>query len=172
VAITRVIFGRTVRFDFFNYDDSFLRLPKPFISNGLTRTGSLGLLLIRWSPTWHPLTSISAHARRSVVRPARRGYHAVNVVLHTLASCFFFMAFRAMTGALWRSAFVASLFAIHPFAPRSVVWISERKDVLSGVFFFLALWAYSRYAKKPPAFGDTCSPSSPSRSVFFPRRCW
>jgi tetratricopeptide (TPR) repeat protein len=58
-----------------------------------------------------------------------------------------------MTGALWPSAFVAALFAIHPLRAESVVWISERKDVLSGVFFFLALWAYSRYAKNPPAFG-------------------
>jgi len=153
VAITLVIFGRTVRFDFFNYDDSFYVYQNPFISNGLTRTGLVRAFTHPLVANWHPLTSISLMLDAQWSGLHAGGYHAVNVVLHTLAVLFLFLAFRAMTGALWRSAFVASLFAIHPLRAESVVWISERKDVLSGFFFFLALWAYSRYAKKPPAFG-------------------
>ncbi len=75
------------------------------------------------------------------VRPG--GYHFSNVLLHTIAVLLLFLVLQRMTGALWRSAFVAALFAIHPLRVESVVWISERKDVLSGVFFMLTLGAYS-----------------------------
>ena len=81
------------------------------------------------------------------------GYHFVNVLLHTMRCSPAFLRPAAMTGALWRSAFVAAIFAIHPLRAESVVWISERKDVLSGVFFFLCLWAYVRYARRPSSLG-------------------
>jgi tetratricopeptide (TPR) repeat protein len=76
------------------------------------------------------------------------GYHFINVLLHTLGVLLLFLLLRQMTGAVWRSAFVAALFAIHPLRAESVAWISERKDVLSGVFFFLSLMAYVRYVRK------------------------
>jgi len=153
VAITLLVFGRTVRFDFFNYDDSFYVYQNPFISHGLTRAGIVRAFTHPLVANWHPLTSISLmlDAQWSVLHAG--GYHLMNVALHTLAVLLLFLALRGMTDALWRSAFVAALFAIHPLRAESVVWISERKDVLSGVFFFLALWAYSRYAKRAPALG-------------------
>lgn len=67
------------------------------------------------------------------------GHHLVNVFLHLVAVLLLFSALREMTGALWRSAFVAAVFAVHPLRAESVAWISERKDVLSGVFFMLTL---------------------------------
>ena len=70
-----------------------------------------------------------------------------NVLLHLLAAVFLFLALRQLTGTLWPSAAVAAIFAIHPLRVESVAWISERKDVLSGVFFMLILWAYARYAR-------------------------
>ncbi len=76
------------------------------------------------------------------------GHHLTNVVLHAAAAVFLFVALRSLTGALWRSAFAATLFAIHPLRAESVAWISERKDVLSGVFFMLTLWFYARYARE------------------------
>src|SRR5204863_7790271 len=64
-----------------------------------------------------------------------------------LAAVFLFLALRQFTGALWPSAAVAAILAVHPLRVESVAWISERKDVLSGVFFMLILWAYARYAR-------------------------
>ena len=77
------------------------------------------------------------------------GHHATNIMLHTIAVLFLFHVLRQMTGAFWKSAIVAALFAVHPLHVESVAWISERKDVLSAVFFFLMLDAYGRYARAP-----------------------
>jgi tetratricopeptide (TPR) repeat protein len=77
------------------------------------------------------------------------GYHLVNIILHSCAVILLFLACHRMTGALWRSAWVAAIFAIHPLRAESVVWISERKDVLSAVFFLAGLIFYTRYAAKP-----------------------
>src|SRR5207245_9188946 len=74
------------------------------------------------------------------------GHHATNVVLHTIAVLLLFRVLRQMTGAFWKSAIVAAPFAVHPLHVESVAWVSERKDVLSAVFFFLMLDAYVRYA--------------------------
>lgn len=76
-------------------------------------------------------------------------HHFVNVLLHSVAVLLLFLVLQAMTGSIWRSAFVAAVFAIHPLRAESVAWISERKDVLSGVFFMLTLGAYLRYVRTP-----------------------
>ncbi len=75
------------------------------------------------------------------------GHHATNLFLHALNAVLLFSVLRRMTGAFWRSAAVAAFFAWHPLQVESVAWISERKDVLSGLFCLLALWAYVRYAE-------------------------
>jgi len=77
------------------------------------------------------------------------GHHFTNVLLHTTAVILLFLVLRGMTGALWQSAFVAAVFAIHPLHVESVAWVAERKDVLSGLFFMLTLAAYYRYARAP-----------------------
>ena len=77
------------------------------------------------------------------------GHHLTNLLLHTIAVLLLFTVLRQMTGALWKSALVAALFAIHPLHVESVAWVSERKDVLSALFFFLMLGAYVRYARAP-----------------------
>ena len=149
IAITWVIFARTVGFDFFNYDDSFYVYQNPSISNGLTHAGFVRAFTHPLVGNWHPLTSLSLMLDAQFFGLHAGGYHFVNVVLHTVAVLLLFFVLRAMTGAVWRSALVAALFAIHPLRAESVVWISERKDVLSGVFFLLGLGAYYRYARKP-----------------------
>jgi protein O-mannosyl-transferase len=77
------------------------------------------------------------------------GHHLTNVLLQATAAILLFLVLRRMTGFLWRSAFVAAVFAIHPLRVESVAWVAERKDVLSGVFFMLTLGAYVRYARQP-----------------------
>src|SRR5205085_9114744 len=76
-------------------------------------------------------------------------FHLINVALHMIAAMLLFLLLRKMTGSIWKSAFVAAVFAIHPLRAESVVWIEERKDVLSGVFFMLTLLAYLLYTRKP-----------------------
>ena len=153
VAITWIVFGRALGFDFFNYDDSFYVYQNPSISNGLTRAGLVSALTQPLVGNWHPLTSFSLMLDAQFFGLNASGYHFVNVLLHSVAVLLLFFVLRAMTGAVWRSAVVAALFAIHPLRAESVVWISERKDVLSGVFFMLGLGAYYRYARKPPLLG-------------------
>ena len=80
------------------------------------------------------------------------GHHFTNAPFHTVAVVLLFLALRQMTGALWRSAFVTALFAIHPLHVESVAWVAERKDVLSGVFFMLTLLAYVHYARVPSSW--------------------
>lgn len=152
-AITWLIFGKTLGYDFFNYDDSFYVYQNHWISDGLTRAGLVRAFTHSLVGNWHPLTSISLMLDAQIFGLNAGGYHGVNVALHTLAVLLLFFVLRTMTGATWRSAMVAALFAIHPLRAESVVWISERKDVLSGLFFMLGLWAYDRYVRKPPRLG-------------------
>jgi len=77
------------------------------------------------------------------------GHHLTNILLHTATAILLFLVLRRMSGALWRSAFVAAVFAIHPLRVESVAWVAERKDVLSGVFFMLTIGAYVRYVRHP-----------------------
>ncbi|MBA3651735.1 MAG: hypothetical protein H0W66_09725, partial [Chthoniobacterales bacterium] len=153
IAITWIVFGRTLGFDFFNYDDSFYVYQNPSISNGLTRAGLVRAFTQPLVGNWHPLTSLSLMLDAQFFGLNAGGYHFVNVVLQTVVVLLLFFVLREMTGSVWRSALVAALFAIHPLRAESVVWVSERKDVLSGVFFLLGLWAYCRYARKPPLLG-------------------
>jgi tetratricopeptide (TPR) repeat protein len=81
------------------------------------------------------------------------GYHLTNVLLHVASVILLFLILREMTGALWRSAFVAAVFAIHPLRVESVAWVAERKDVLGGFFFMLTLAAYIYYVRKSNSLG-------------------
>src|SRR5262249_57874535 len=76
-------------------------------------------------------------------------HHLLNVFLHCANAVLLFLLLQQLTGSMWRSAFVAGVFAIHPLHVESVAWVAERKDVLSGFFFFLTLIAYVAYARKP-----------------------
>jgi tetratricopeptide (TPR) repeat protein len=97
---------------------------------------------------WHPITTLShmLDCQLFGVNPGR--HHFSSVVIHTLAAIALFFALDSLTGKIWRSAFVAAVFAIHPLRAESVAWIAERKDVLSGLFFALALLAWSNYARR------------------------
>src|SRR5262249_33447344 len=76
-------------------------------------------------------------------------HHLVNIALHTANAVLLFLLLQQLTGSVWSSAFVAAVFAIHPLHVESVAWVSERKDVLSGLFFFLTVFAYFHYTRKP-----------------------
>ncbi len=156
------VFGQTLRYGFVDYDDHLYVYDNPVVQKGLTWDG------IGWSFThtvagnWHPLTIVSfmLDAGFCGARPA--GYHLTNVILHTVAVILLFLALNAMTGALWRSAFVAAVFAIHPLRVESVAWVAERKDVLSAVFFMFTLLCYAKAVtrNKGQVTGTSIAPAS------------
>jgi protein O-mannosyl-transferase len=144
-GVTWTVFGQTLRHDFINYDDDLYVYENPNVVSGLTRPAILWAFTHAHAGTWHPLTSLSHMLDCQLYGLNAGGHHFMNVLLHTLAVVLLFLFLQQVTGAPWRSAFVAAVFAVHPLRVESVAWIAERKDVLSGVFFMLTLLAYSRY---------------------------
>ena len=179
------VFGQTLRFDYVNFDDNVCISDNPQVAGGLTRQGIVWAFTQRHQGLWQPLTWLSLMADREVFGRLPRWlhftqpgwFHFTNVLLHAAATVLLFLVLWRMTGRLWPAAFVAALFAIHPLRAESVAWITERKDVLSGVFFMLVLAAYVAYTRvipkgDSPIFGPTLrSPcpkigSVPSAKVF------
>ena len=149
VAITWLVFGQTLGDDFVNFDDHVYVYDNPRITQGLTGDGVIGAFTHAHARNWHPLTTISHMLDCQLFGLKAGGHHFTNVLLHTVAVLLLFVVLRRMTGTLWQSAFVAAVFAIHPLHVESVAWISERKDVLSAVFFMLTVGAYVRYVRAP-----------------------
>jgi tetratricopeptide (TPR) repeat protein len=148
-GMTFAVFGQTAGFGFVNYDDDVYVYENPVVSQGLTLRGVAVAATYGEIGHWHPLTWISHMADCQIYGLWAGGHHLTNVALQAIAAALLFLALKEMTGGFWRSAFVAGVFAIHPLRVESVAWISERKDVLSGVFFMLTLWAYARYTRRP-----------------------
>ncbi len=135
--------------DFVNFDDFTYVIRNAQVKDGLSAAG------VRWAFTtsraanWHPLAWLSLQLDATLFGPGPLGFHLTNVLLHAANAALLFLALRALTGAFWRSAAVALLFAVHPLRVESVAWVSERKDVLSAAFGLLALAAYAGYARAP-----------------------
>ncbi len=146
-AISLAVFGQTIRYDFVNFDDDLYIYNAPAIQAGLTIKGMTLAFTSPHARNWHPLTTISHMLDCQLYGLKAGGHHATNIVLHTIAVLLLFRVLRQMTGAVWKSVVVAALFAVHPLHVESVAWVSERKDVLSAVFFLLMLNAYVRYAR-------------------------
>jgi protein O-mannosyl-transferase len=138
-------FGRTLRHDFVNYDDDLYFYANPQVQHGLTWGGVAWAFQSTYAANWHPLTWLSLMLDAELFGPGPLGPHLTNVILHAVNTVLLFLLLRRLTGAHWRSALVAALFGLHPLHVESVAWVSERKDVLSGLFFMLTLWAYAQY---------------------------
>jgi tetratricopeptide (TPR) repeat protein len=149
VLMVAAVFGQTVRFDFVNFDDDAYVNGNLVVQKGLTLKGAAWALTFGEIGHWHPLTWLTHMADCQAYGLWAGGHHLTNVALHAVTSALLFLVLLNMTGKQWRSAFVAALFAIHPLRAESVAWIAERKDVLSGMFFMLALWAYVGYVRQP-----------------------
>ncbi|PYJ04942.1 MAG: hypothetical protein DME25_09300, partial [Verrucomicrobia bacterium] len=135
-----------LRNGFVNIDDGSYVYANAHARSGLTWEN------IRWAFTsfekslWHPLTWLSIFLDCQLFGMKAGPLHLTNVLLHCANTLLLFLVLRRMTGAVWRSAFVAALFALHPLHVESVAWISERKDVLSTLFWLLTMAAYGAYA--------------------------
>jgi tetratricopeptide (TPR) repeat protein len=146
-AATIAAYAPVWRFDFVALDDPVYVYANPDVANGLSWSSLRWALTTGHEANWHPLTWTSHILDVEAFGLDAGAHHVVNLVLHIVAAWLLFVAIRALTGSDWRSAFVAGVFALHPLHVESVAWVSERKDVLSGVFFMLVLWAYARYAQ-------------------------
>jgi protein O-mannosyl-transferase len=153
-VVTFTVFAPALDCDFVDFDDPGYVTNTPQVTAGLSDAG------VRWAFTafnafyWHPLTWLSLQLDATLSRtpdgkPNPWGFHFTNVLFHSGSAAFLFLALRALTGAYWRSAVAALLFAVHPLRVESVAWVAERKDVLSVFFGMLALWAYAAYSRHP-----------------------
>jgi tetratricopeptide (TPR) repeat protein len=147
-AIIWVVFGQTLGHEFVNYDDDLYVYENPAVTRGLTLQGIIWAFTHVHCSNWHPLTWVSHMLDCQFYGLSPGGHHLTNILFHTATAILLFLILRQMTGALWRSAFVAAVFAIHPLRVESVAWVAERKDVLSGLFFMLTIGAYARYAQR------------------------
>jgi tetratricopeptide (TPR) repeat protein len=146
-AATLVIFLPATRFEFTTYDDPDFVTANPTVQAGLTARGFKWVWHSEVARNWHPVTMLT-HMLDCQLFGVKPGWpHLVNILLHAANAALLFLVLNRMTGALWRSAVVAGLFALHPLHVESVAWVAERKDVLSTFFWFLTLWAYARYAE-------------------------
>ena len=141
-ALTLLAFADVRNAGFLTFDDDTYVTGSPHVRNGLTAEGLRWSLTAVVSANWHPVTlwSHMLDVQLFGLRPA--AHHAVNVAFHAANSVLVFLLLARMTGAIWRAAFVGALFAIHPVHVESVAWVSERKDVLSTLFWLGALLAW------------------------------
>ena len=142
------IYGQTFRHEFISYDDDTYILNNPEVTGGLSGEG------FRWAfgfhaGNWHPLTWLSHMADAQLFGLWAGGHHLVSAGFHAVNAVLLLAVLWALTGALWRSAAVAALFALHPLRVESVVWAAERKDVLSALFWLLTMGAYLHYLRRP-----------------------
>lgn len=141
---TLLVYAPVYRFGFVNFDDPDYVTNNPHVRNGLTMDGVVWAVTSTEAANWFPVTRLSHLLDVEIFDLRPGGHHFTNAFLHAFATVFLFAFLHAATGAAWPSAFVAVLFAVHPLHVESVAWIAERKDVLSALFWFLALWSYVR----------------------------
>ena len=147
VIVVFVVFGQTIHFGFVNYDDDTNVYAAPQIVAGMSLRG------IEWAFThmqlsrWAPAAVISRLMDCTFYGTWAGGHHLTNVLLHAAATVFLFLALEESTGRMWRSGFVAAVFAVHPLHVEAVAWVSTRGELLCGLFFMVAVWSYSRYTR-------------------------
>jgi type IV pilus biogenesis/stability protein PilW len=148
IVATLAVYWQVRGFEFINFDDSIYVVQNIHVRAGLTLDGLKWALTDQSTGHWHPLTWLSLMLDSQFFGTNAGGFHLTNVFFHIANALLVFWVFFRMTGARYRSAFVAALFALHPLHVESVAWVSERKDVLSTFFLLLTMWAYTGYAKE------------------------
>ena len=149
--LTIIAFSPLKDSGFIVYDDEQYITKNVYVQSGLNTDSirqAFSSDLAKFSGHWHPLTWLSLMLDHSLFGLNPTGYHLVNLLFHVLNTVLLFLVLRRMTRALWPSAFVAALFAIHPLHVESVAWVVERKDVLSTFFWMLTMGAYSYYVQQ------------------------
>ena len=148
-VVTLAVYWQVNQFDFVNIDDEIYVTQNSRVQSGITLDGFRWTFFTTYAQFWHPLTWLSLMFDYQLYGLNAGGYHLTNIILHILSALLLFWLFNRMTGAVWKSAFVAAVFALHPLHVESVAWIAERKDVLSAFFWMLTLCLYVYYTEKP-----------------------
>ncbi|MCK4469282.1 MAG: tetratricopeptide repeat protein [Desulfobacterales bacterium] len=149
IAAILITYWQVKDFDFICFDDRPYVTENHHVRAGLTIKGFTWAFTSFHVSNWHPLTWLSHMLDRELYGLNPMGHHWTSLQIHIANTLLLFFILQYMTGALWRSAFVTALFALHPLHVESVAWVAERKDVLSTFFGMLALLSYCRYAKQP-----------------------
>ena len=149
LAITLLVYRPALDNGFVDFDDNQYITANPMVLAGLTPDTVTWALTAQVASNWHPLTVLSHMADVTLFGLEPRGHHLTSVALHAINVALLFLVLATLTGSTWRSFAVAALFALHPTRVESVAWISERKDVLSGLFWIAAMACYVRYARAP-----------------------
>jgi tetratricopeptide (TPR) repeat protein len=148
-AGTLALYWPVTHYDFVDVDDPRFVIDNPHVTAGVTWQGLAWALRSEYVETWQPVTWVSHMLDCQFYGLHAGGHHLTNVLLHVASTLLLFLWLKNLTQAVGRSALVAALFAWHPLHVESVAWICERKDVLSTLFWMLALLAYTRYARRP-----------------------
>ena len=152
---TLALYGPITRHPFIQFDDEQYIRGNPHVASGLSVSNLVWALTTREQANWHPLTWWSHQLDCTLFGVNPGGHHLVNLLYHVANTLLLLIFLHRATGAVWRSAFVAALFALHPLHVESVAWAAERKDVLSTFFWLLALLAYLGYARRASGEGAT-----------------
>ncbi len=147
VLVTAAVYSRCIDYGYVSYDDNVYVYENSHVQGGLSASGFVWAFTSLSNANWHPLTWLSYMLDCQLFGLNPGAQHAVNILWHLAAACLLFLALLRMTGAYWRSALVAGVFALHPLHVESVAWIAERKDVLCAFFEMLTLLLYARYVK-------------------------
>jgi protein O-mannosyl-transferase len=147
--LTLTVFAPVADFDFVNYDDLEFVVENPHVSTGISKTNLRWAFANAYAGTGGPLTWISHMVDAQLFGLDAGAHHRTSLVLHTCNALLLFGVLLTMTRAPGRSAWVATLFAVHPLHVESVAWVAERKDVLSTTFWLLTTWAYVGFVRQP-----------------------
>jgi hypothetical protein len=151
VAVTLAAYWEVKQYPFISFDDGLYVYENPYVNKGLSAEGIIWAFRLeeKKDTHWHPLAWISHMVDITLYGLNAGGHHVTSLILHTVGAVGLFLFLDMATGSLWPSAAVAGLFALHPVNVDSVVWIAQRKNVLSTFFMMFALMAYAYYDKKP-----------------------
>ncbi|MCG6910928.1 MAG: tetratricopeptide repeat protein [Deltaproteobacteria bacterium] len=148
VLLTTAVYSQVRSHGFIGYDDDIYVTDNMHVKNGLTPGGFQWAFSTSTAGNWHPLTWLSHQLDVQLFGMQPGAHHLVNLLLHIINAVLLYFLWLRMTGARWKSFFVAALFAVHPLHVESVAWIAERKDVLSGFFWMATLWSYVWYTER------------------------
>jgi len=149
MVATFCVYSQIQDHEFINYDDGVFVTGSSLVQAGLTNENIIRVFTTTHADGWAPITSISYMLDYQLYGLNPKGFLLTNLFFHIANSLLLFLILFRMTGAIWQSAFVAVVFALHPLNVESVAWVAERKNVLSNFFLLLTIWAYIRYAEKP-----------------------
>jgi tetratricopeptide (TPR) repeat protein len=154
VLLSLAVFAPVMDNDFVGLDDDAYVTGNAHVRAGLTREGlAWAFTTFGYQGNWHPLTWLSHQLDAQLFGLDPRGHHATSLALHAANTALLFLLLCELTGATWPSALVAALFCVHPLHVETVAWVSDRKGLLSTLFWLLATRAWVRHLRAPAARG-------------------